>query len=299
MKKILITGASGFVGCNTKQYLQKKKEEFLVYAPSSKELDCLDENAVKMYLENHHFDIILHFAVYGDGIDKSKDGSKILEYNLRMFLNFAKCSDLYGKMVYTGSGAEFDKRYPIVDVKEEEFGKRIPVDQYGLMKYTVNQIIEQSDNIYNLRLFGIFGPQEYWPAKFISNICCKTIKNLPLSIYRNVYFDYLWIDDFCEMLYRFLMIEKPKYHSYNAVHGEKIDLLSICNKLNEISGKNLPIYVCNPGLGNEYTASSQRIVNELGSFQYTDKTEAIRKLYHWYCEREDAIDISRLIYERR
>lgn len=295
-KNILITGASGFVGRNVKEYLEKKSEEFLIYAPSSKELNCIEETEVKTYLETHHFDIILHFAVYGDGIDKSKDGTKILEYNLRIFLNFAKCSNLYGKMIYTGSGAEFDKRYPIIDVKETEFGNRVPVDQYGLMKYTVNQIIEQSNNIYNLRLFGIFGPYEYWPTKFISNICCKTIKNLPLSIYRNVYFDYLWIEDFCEMLYRFLKIVKPKYHSYNAVHGEKIDLLSICNKLNEISGKHLPIYVCNEGMGNEYTASSQRIVDELGGFQYTDKTEAIRKLYEWYCEREDTIEVSKLIY---
>lgn len=294
-KAILITGTSGFVGYNVKQFLQQK-EEFTIAAPSSKELDCLDETAVKTYLQNNHFDLVLHFAVYGDGIDKAKNGTKVLEYNLRMFLNFAKCSGLYGKMIYTGSGAEFDKRYPIVDVKEETFGARIPVDQYGLMKYTVNQMIEKSDNIYNLRLFGIFGPQEYWPTKFISNICCKTIKDLPLSIYRNVYFDYLWIDDFCEMLYQFMKIEKPQYHSYNAVHGEKIDLLSICHILNGISGKELPIYVCNEGLANEYTASNERILHELGGFQYTSKKEAIGKLYHWYCRNEDRIDVSRLIY---
>ena len=116
-KAILITGTSGFVGYNVKQFLQQK-EEFTIAAPSSKELDCLDETAVKTYLQNNHFDLVLHFAVYGDGIDKAKNGTKVLEYNLRMFLNFAKCSGLYGKMIYTGSGAEFDKRYPIVDVKE-------------------------------------------------------------------------------------------------------------------------------------------------------------------------------------
>ena len=295
-KKVLITGASGFVGRNVKEYFEKKENEFHVFAPPSTELNCIEETEVKEYLLNHHFDVVLHFAVYGDGIDKSKDGKKSLEYNLRIFLNFVKCSELYGKMIYTGSGAEFDKRYPIIDVTEKDFGKRIPIDQYGLMKYTANQIIEKSNNIYNLRLFGIFGPYEYWPTKFISNICCKTVKNIPLSIYQNVYFDYLWIDDFCEMLYQFIKIEKPQYHSYNAVHGEKIDLISICNLLNEISGKALPIYVCNEGLGNEYTASNQRIIDELGGFRYTEKREAITKLYQWYCERESSITISKLIY---
>ena len=44
--KILITGASGFVGRNVKEYLEKKNEEYEIYAPTSKELDCLDEQEV-------------------------------------------------------------------------------------------------------------------------------------------------------------------------------------------------------------------------------------------------------------
>lgn len=296
MKKILITGSSGFVGYNVLKYLEKKNNEFTICAPTSKELNCIDEDAVVDYLRANHFDVVLHFAVYGDGIDKTKDASKILEYNLRMFLNFKKYSNLYGKMIYTGSGAEYDKRYPIIEVTETEIGKTIPVDQYGLMKYTVNQMIEESDNIYNLRLFGIFGPYEYWPTKFISNICCKTIKGLPMSVYRNVYFDYLWIDDFCEMLYQFIKLEKPKYHSYNAVRGEKIDLVSICKLLNEVSGKNVPIYVCNEGLGNEYTASNARIMEELKNYKYTTMKEAVEQLYIWYYKKKDEINISKLIY---
>lgn len=296
MKKILITGASGFVGRNVKEYLEKKKQ-YQIYAPSSKELDCIDEESVHKYLKKNSFDIILHFAVYGDGIDKSKDGTRMLDYNLRMFLNFQKCSELYGKMIYTGSGAEYDKRFPIVDVSESDIGKSVPTDAYGLMKYTVNQIIEQSTNIYNLRLFGIFGPYEYWPLKFISNICCKSIKNLPLSVYRNVYFDYLWIEDFCRLLECFMNIEKPQYHSYNAVDGMKIDLCSICDIVNEVSEKNLPVYVCNQGLANEYTASNKRLLNEIGTdFIMTDKKLAITKLYDWYRMNEAKINVSQLIY---
>lgn len=297
MKKVLITGASGFVGKNVFEYMKKKSDEFLIFAPTSAELDCIDEISVKKYLSDKKVDIVLHFAVYGDGIDKTKDGRKSLEYNMRIFLNFQKCSDLYEKMIYTGSGAEFDKRYPIIDASEQDIGDSIPIDHYGLMKYMVNQLIERSSNIYNLRLFGIFGPYEYWPTKFISNICCKTIKGLPLSIYKNVYFDYLWIEDFCEMLYQFIKIDSPQYHSYNAVNGKKVDLLSICKMLNMISGKEMPIYVCNDGLANEYTASNKRILSELSEdYRYTDMKEAIRKLYDWYCKNEEMIDVSKLIY---
>ena len=292
---ILLTGGSGFVGRNVKEYLQAKS--YQLYAPSSRELDCLDENAVREHLLHHKYDLILHFAVYGDGIDKTKDGSKILDHNLRMFLNFARYSELYGKMIYTGSGAEYDKRYPIEMVTESDLLNRsIPIDQYGLMKYTVNQMIEKSDNIYNLRLFGIFGKYEYWKTKFISNLCCKSLKGLPLSIRQNCYFDYLYIDDFCQMLELFMKVEKSQYHVYNAVSGNRIDLLSLANIVNEIADVPQKIYVCKEEYANEYTADNSRIMAELPEMTFTERKQAIRELYQWYKDHLDEIDTYSLIY---
>lgn len=294
VKKILITGSTGFVGRNVKEYLEKNPN-YRIYAPVSRELDCIDETAVQEYLEENRFDYVLHFAVYGDGIDKSKDGTKVLEYNLRMFLNFQKCSRLYGRMYYCGSGAEYDKRYDIVSVKETEIGRTIPTSQYGLMKYTVGQMIEASENIYNFRLFGIFGKYEYYPLKFISNICCKAIKGLPFSIRQNVYFDYLWVDDFCRML-EFFLSHEPRYHSYNMVAGDKISLREICDIVNQITSRETPVYICREGLGREYTASNGRFLEEWPDFTYTAKETAVRELYDWYKEREDMIDIYQLLY---
>lgn len=291
--KILITGGSGFVGHNVKEYLQERG--YSVLAPGSRELDCIDETAVETYLKEHQIDIVLHFAVYGDGIDKTKDGSRALEYNLRIFYNFAKNSHLYSKMFYTGSGAEYDKRFPICSVSEEDIGSTIPIDQYGLMKYTINQYIEHSDNIYNLRLFGIFGKYEYYPTKFISNVCCKAIKDIPLTMRQNVYFDYLWVEDFCRMLEYFLR-EEPRRHVYNMVSGQRLSLVEICEHVKQISGKNLPVFICKDGLANEYTASSARFLEEHRDFVYTPIEESIERLYEWYAKREDMIDIYKLLY---
>lgn len=293
--KILITGASGFVGKNVKEYLQRNDKGYEIYAPTSRELDCLDEAAVLAYLKSHRFDYILHFAVYGDGIDKTKDGTKILEYNMRIFLNFYKNAGLYGKMYYSGSGAEYDKRYDISNVTEEQVGVSLPIDPYGLLKYTIGQLIEKSDNIYNFRLFGIFGKYEYYPIKFISNVCCKAIKGLPLTMRQNVYFDYLWVEDFCKMI-QFFLHHKPQYHTYNAVSGQRISLEEICQTVLRISGKTLPVYTCKQGLANEYTASNARIVKELGAFEYTPIDTAIELLYRWYEEREEKIELYKLLY---
>ena len=291
--KILITGASGFVGRNVKEYLEKQGK-YEIYAPSSKELDCLDERGVTKYLQQHHFDYIFHFAIYGDSVDKSKEKNKILDYNLRMFLNFYKNANLFSRMYYTGSGAEYDKRYDISSVKEEELGRSIPVDSYGLLKYTIAQMIENSSNIYNLRLFGIFGKYEYYPTKFISNVCCKAIKDLPLTMRQNVYFDYLWIEDFCRMAELFLY-HQPRFHTYNVVSGTKVSLKDICEDVLAISKKELPVFVCKDGLANEYTASNRRFLNEFPEFQYTPIKSAIEILYQWYQENPN-IDIYQLLY---
>lgn len=293
--KILITGGSGFVGRNVKEYLINRGYD--IYAPSSKELDCLNEQKVAEYLKKEHYDTVLHFAVYGDGIDKSKDGTKILEYNLRIFHNFFIHSDLYGRMIYTGSGAEYDKQFPIVSVTEDDIlHHSIPHDQYGLMKYTVNQMIEKSDNVYNLRLFGIFGKYEYWKTKYISNLCCKSLKGLPLSLRKNCYFDYLWIDDFSRLVEMFIALEEPRYHVYNAVSGRKVSLYELAELVNEISGKENDIIVCNEGWANEYTAGNERIRKELPDWRLTDMYDAVADLYDWYKEHISDIDIYSLIY---
>ncbi len=295
MKKVLLLGGSGFIGRNIIEYFAHS-EEYDITAPTSKELNVIDEKSVTDYLTSQYFDIILHFAVYGDGIDKSKDGTKMLEYNLRMFLNFEKNSYLYGKMYYAGSGAEYDKSRDIIDVTEDDEGENIPTDHYGLMRYTIDKIIRKSDNIYGLKIFGIFGPYEPWWRRFISNCCCKVIRDIPLSIRQNVYFDYIWIEDFLNIL-KCLMDKTPNEHVYNVTTGKKVDLLTLAHMVLKVSGKELPIYVCKEGMGREYTSDNTRLLKELGGYEFTDMEQSIAKLYRWYEKHEDIIDMSRLLYQ--
>lgn len=293
--KILMTGGSGFVGRNVKEYLLQKGYD--VYAPTSKELNGIDEEKVTEYLKKTRYDVVLNFAVYTDVVDLANKGSKMLDHNLRMFLNFYRHSDLYGRMIYAGSGAEYDKRFPIQSVTEDDIRKHlIPADHYGLMKYTVNQMIEESENIYNLRLFGIFGKYEDWKTKYISNLCCKSLKGLPLSLRKNCYFDYLWIDDFCRLVEMFLHLQSPKYHVYNAVSGVRVSLYELAQLVNEAADEPRDIIVCSEGWANEYTANNGRICAELPEWKLTDMREAVQELYEWYKEHIDSIDIYSLIY---
>lgn len=154
MKTVLITGAgpTGITGRAIKEYLEN---DYSIHAPSSKELDLTDDAAVRAYFDTNHIDFVVHCATYRSNIIQTTHMvDEELESNLRMYFALASQSDKFEKMVYLGSGAEYDKSRPIVNIKEEQFGESIPKNKYGLGKYIMNQHCRNCKNIYNLRMFG-------------------------------------------------------------------------------------------------------------------------------------------------
>lgn len=280
--KILLTGGSGFVGRNVLAYYENN-DEVVIDAPTSKELNCIDEEAVKNWLLRGQYDVVLNFAGYSSvGSKMQKDDSKIFEYNMKMFMNFAKYSHLYKKMFWTGSGAEFGRGNNLSMVKESEIDQfLIPTDQYGLEKYCIGRYIEQSDNIYNLRLFGIFGPHEYLEKRFISNMIVDAIMKKDYIIKQNCRFDYLWIGDFVCILDQFIKLGKPKYHTYNLVSGNPIELYEIAKLVRKITKWDARILVENESMGNDYSADNTRLMEELPEFSFTKIEDSISDYYGW------------------
>ena len=113
---------------------------------------------------------------------------------------------------------------------------------------------------------------------------------------KNCYFDYLWVEDFCVLLEKFMLLKNPKYHVYNTVSGGKIDLYTIAEIVNKVSGKESDILVCQQGYHNEYTACNNRILEEIPDMVFTDMENAIENLYRWYEANQEMIDVYSLVY---
>lgn len=295
MKKVLLLGGSGFIGRNLKEYFQLKRTDIHLETPTRQELDLLDEQSVKRYLKTGHFDVVIHAAICNLTKECPVCHMSELEQDLRMYVNLEKYHQEYGKLLYFGSGAEYDKSCDIFSVTENEFPNGVPLNQYGLAKYLIGKNIENSKNIYNLRIFGLFGKYENWKTTFISGACCKVIKNLPVTIRQNVYFDYLYIDDFCNIVGWFTD-HTPLHHSYNIVSGKRIDLISIAHMIKEIAQSDVPVYVCKPGLAKEYTASNERLLEEIPDMRYTEMSAAVKELLKYYQTNIKEIDVYSLLY---
>jgi len=291
MMKILITGGNGFIA---KNLFEQLNIEQTVLSLNRKDLDLLDSSKVFDYIKSNQFDVIIHTATY-DAAPKhsTKDPSKVLENNLKMFFNISRCKDDFGKMIYFGSGAEFGRENWIPKMKEDYFDQHVPVDQYGFSKYIMTKYAQLSSNMYNLRLFGVFGKYEDWRVRFISNACCRAVLNLPIRINQNVFFDHLYIDDLIKIVNWFIN-NKTQKNVYNVCTDNVNDFKTLAEKIIKISGKRLDINIKTEGLGREYSGDNSLLLKELKDFEFISIDESIEALYDWYESNKHIIEKDKL-----
>jgi len=291
MKKVLITGSNGFIG---KNLLEQLGNEYNIYAPRREELNLLNQDSVEKYLDTNKFDIVIHAAIQNTLGEAKIFENQALDRNLRMFFNLERCKDKYDKMYYFGSGGEYDRQNYIPKMSEEFFGTFVPNDTYGFSKYIMSKAVNNSNNIYDLRVFGVFGKYENWVHRFISNSICKVINNIAITIRQNVNFDYLYIDDLCEIM-KWFINNTPKHKHYNICTGTKIDLITISEKIIKHSEKDLKIIVENSSLNREYTGNNSRLIDEIGFYRFKLIDESIKDLYKYYSSVNQRIDYMKLV----
>jgi UDP-glucose 4-epimerase len=292
--KILLTGGSGFIGRNIRESFLIKKYEIL--SPSSQELNLADEKSVDTFFKKNIIDIVIHAAVK-PGHRNAKDLSNLFYTNSRMFFNLERHKDEYKKMLILGSGAIYDMRNYHPKMKEEEWINNIPVDEHGYCKYVCEKIIEHTSNIFDLRIFGIFGKYEDYSIRFISNAICKTLFDLPITIKQNRNFDYLYINDLMPILNWFIE-NNPRYQAYNITPKTSISLYELALMIRKISGKDLPIYIAQDGMGLEYSGDNTRLLNEYPDMTFTTLEDSISNLYEWYYKQKSNIKIENLLFDK-
>jgi len=288
--KILITGSTGFIGKNIVHYL---KDRYTLITPSHKDLDLLSQVDVETFFLNNEIDCVIHCANFG-GTRKSSRGGETIEKNLRMFFNLVENQDHYNKLIHLGSGAEYNKNNYLRQVSENEIGKSIPIDEYGFSKYLISKYIEKSEKACCLRLFGIFGKYEDYEYKFISNAVVKNLFHLPITIKQNVNFSWLYIDDFLNVLDYFL-IQNPTFSSYNVIPYETMDLVSIAEMINSLSGYEFDIVVENEGFNLEYSGSNNRLANEMKNLNFTSMESALKDLIKYYKSILSTINLDTIV----
>ena len=276
--RILLTGGSGFLGRNLREALEGRHD---VFAPSHSELDVTDAAAVRCLFRERRFDAVLHAAVEG--------GERVLETTLRGYWNLALHSEEVGRFLYFGSGAEFGKQRDLVKVREEEVGRVLPADPYGLAKFLCNEDARRRSRVTNLRLFGVYGPHEGYLFRFISNAIVKTLLGLEVVVRQDVVFDYLYVGDLMKVVDA-LLEKDPGVRDINVTPTDSISLRRILEILASVSPSPFSARFECEGLNFQYTGDNGRLLAALPGFRFASYEDGIRRLYDHYASRRETLD---------
>ncbi|MDD2773559.1 MAG: NAD(P)-dependent oxidoreductase [Elusimicrobiales bacterium] len=294
MKKILVTGGTGFIGRNV---VEAFADIYDVSAPSHAELELADARAVRGYFRGKSFDAIIHCAIK-PGHRNAKDAAGLLYSNTRQFFNLADCADSWEKMVFLTSGLVYNQNKYSPKMREDYFGEYPPEDEVGFAKYLCAGYAEKcGGEITELRPFGVYGKYEDYAIRFISNALCKTLFDMPVTIKQNRRFDYVHVSDLVAAIRHF--VETPARHAaYNVTPDKSAELAQIAALALEISGKELPVIIKTPGMGAEYSGDNSRLKAEFPDFPRTGLKEGMLSLYQWYAARKNSLDKSLLLEDK-
>lgn len=152
--KFLITGVEGQLGHDINLELSRRGYSDIL-APSIKEMDLTDEDAVREKILEFRPDVVFHCAAY-TAVDKAEE-QKELCYDVNV--NGSKYIANYGnevgaKVIYISTDYVFDgTKDGIYEVDD----KVNPVNYYGETKYLGEEAIKKCDNYIITRISWVFG----------------------------------------------------------------------------------------------------------------------------------------------
>lgn len=167
MKKVLITGAGGFIGSYFTNHLTHDVDAY-----DRQSLDLTNATQLRQQLQAEKYDAVIHCASAGRNTTRSTDPSIEIN-NLIGFCNLVANRELFGELINLATGAEFDIDTDICEASEEEIWIRNPKHSYGRSKNIIARIVQTIPDFYNLRIFGCFDSSESddRPVKLFSKKC--------------------------------------------------------------------------------------------------------------------------------
>jgi len=270
--KILVTGATGFIGSNLMQHLKQKK--YTVHGLSFHKTDKKNifsiplskPTALQSHFQKNKYDIVIHLAA---SIEENSP-LKLFNINCQYTLNLLEVCRTYKikKFIFTSSHAIYDKtNYLPID---EEHNIR-PSSNYAISKLISEEICKMFYNYYGLkiiilRLSSVYGknqPIKYLIPKLIDQ--CLNQKKIVLHKYQNGFqlMDLIHVEDVCRAL-ELSIKSKLKFGVFNIASGNPVTVKNLVDIISKITNTKIINIKNIKALTNHFYYDVSKSKNQIG-----------------------------------
>lgn len=313
MKTILVLGGFGFIGTNILKYSESLQEKYriIVFDRLPKHFanieftniyrvyagDFSDEYLLDRIFRENKIDIVLH-SICASVPSSSVDNVFDLQFNVIPTINLLNIMHNYGvnNLVFISSGGAVYGDQTINKKGHREEDVLYPKSSYGISKLTIEKYLylyslRYGINSLVLRLSNPYGPYHYSQKQGVINIALeKAINTEIFEVWGSGEGrkDYIYIDDFCNILFKLIELELSSYTILNIGSGE---LLSVMDIIQSIKGSYVKDFTWEIKAINNLDVSSfelniNKLKSILGEYTFVPFSEGLRLTYLWCCKKE-------------
>lgn len=307
MKRVLVTGAAGFVGRHLLDALLRRKFEVTAldnfsnsspadarpYRKNCRWIvgDIRNEKRVKTAVKG--IDAVFHLAAIRSVVRSVEDPLLNHEVNATGTLNLLGAAAHSGvkHFIFTSTSAVYGEALAAFQREEGPFK---PISPYGMAKFLSEQYARHFFNAYGLpttsvRIFNVYGPRQNPESKYslvVPGVMSKILKNERPVIdgTGEQTRDFIYIDDLIDAFFKILGNPKTFGKVYNLGSGKAHSIKTLVNRVVALSGSGLkPRFgPRRPGDPDRTCASIEKMRAELRWEPRVSLSEGLEATVRWY-----------------
>jgi len=302
MKKVLLTGATGFIGTAlTNELIRRgyevhalvyptaleKKESFIQY-----EMNLMDSKAIKDFLSTHHFENLIHLAWYV--------GPKCHIHNLNLnwtvaTLNLLSAFIENGGKCFLGAGTCSEYEYKYGYLLEDETPTD-PQTLYGNGKNAVYNLAKvyckQNGCRFKWpRIFNLYGPNEK-PQRLMPSVINACLNGEDVKVSDCLKFqDYLHVEDTARGIAD--VFESDLEGAVNICSGKPVQLREIVNKIAALTDfKGNILWGAIPAaFGDEVVVGNNEKLRSTGWQPKYTLEEGLKQTINWWKQHKEQTNV--------
>ena len=304
MKRVILTGGTGFVGANlARRLLREGHELHLLVRPNYQpwrieqirsdvrlhELHLHDSEAVSRVVSQIRPDWVFHLAAHG-AYSWQTDWEQMVRTNIQgtMSLVSACLKTGFEAFVNTGSSSE----YGFKDHAPAESEPVEPNSHYAVTKVAATLLCRQTAqsqrvHLPTLRLYSVFGPYED-PGRLLPNLILHGLKGeLPPLVDPDVARDFVYVDDVVEAYLLAANVRTPEwgpiYNIGTAVQTTLREVVTVAREAMNISAE--PVWSSMPNRqwdANVWVSDNRKIRAQLNWQPQHTFAEGFRLMLDWF-----------------